>query len=242
MVNALLVAVALAALAGWLAADAGWSQQRLAHLNAPHPPPAPRRWYAAALRRAARWTRRGRAEAAARGAVVELCGALAAELRAGRPPDEALRLSVAATGEPSRPVLTQVAATATAGGDVADALRAAAREPGHTALAWLAACWQVGVGSGAGLADAVERLATALRAEERRRREIQTQLAAPRATARLLAALPLLGILFATGLGQQPVAFLFGTPYGLLCLVAGVGLNVLGLAWTARIVRKAETP
>lgn len=237
------LAVALAAVAAWLATGPAASGRRLRALGDPafaaaqgSLPSAPVR----ALTRAWCLVRRGRAERAASRLVEELCTGLAAELRSGRTPAEALRLSVDALPGPARATLLPVVTSASRGGDVPGALRAAATRPGHRALDWLAACWQVGVESGAGLAEAVERLAASLRDEQRARREVAAQLAAPRATARLLALLPVLGIVLGTALGQRPLAFLFGSPYGLGCLAAGVGIDLLGVLWTMRLAKAAE--
>jgi tight adherence protein B len=184
--------------------------------------------------------RRRTREAAAvrRAAVVELCTGLAAELRAGRTPREALIR--AAVGPGSVASLCPVAVTAAmSGGDVPAALVAASSE-GAGALRWLAACWQVAEEQGAGLAAAAERLADHSRANEALRQEVSTQLAGPRATAVLLAVLPGVGVLFGTGLGAAPLDVLLRTPWGLACLVLGGLLAAAGVAWTGRIARTAE--
>lgn len=234
------LAILLAGLAGWLVTDGPWARRRLAHLLAPTATSPRSLWGRPALRRVLHRFRGQRAEAAASAAVLELCTAVAAELRAGRTPAEALRLAASTAAEPHRAVFSGPAAAAATGGDVPRVLRTAASVPGCAALAWFAACWQVGAGTGAGLADAVERLAQGLRAEQRRRHEVRAQLAAPKATARLLAALPVLGVALGSGLGQRPLAFLLGTPYGVACLLVGLALNVAGLVWTGRIASKAE--
>ncbi|SEG71499.1 Type II secretion system (T2SS), protein F [Thermomonospora echinospora] len=112
--------------------------------------------------------------------------------------------------------------------------------PGAEGLRILAACWRIGADKGGTFAAVVEGLATALRDEEAQRQEVAAQLAGPRATARLLAGLPLLGLGMAAALGADPLAFLFGTVPGLVCLALGVGLDVLGLWWTHRLARAAE--
>jgi tight adherence protein B len=86
----------------------------------------------------------------------------------------------------------------------------------------------------------VERLANGLRAEEAQRREVSAQLAGPRATARLVAILPLFGLMLAAGLGGDPLRVLFGTSYGLVCLGTGLALDVVGVLWTERIASAAE--
>jgi tight adherence protein B len=114
-----------------------------------------------------------------------------------------------------------------------------AEAPGHGALAQLAALWQVADSTGAGLAEGLDRLADELDAEVELRREIDTVLAGPRASARLMAVLPLGGLLLGAGLGGDPVGFLLHDPLGAACLLAGVGLVVTGLAWTRALARSA---
>ncbi|CAG6398830.1 membrane hypothetical protein [Actinacidiphila cocklensis] len=127
------------------------------------------------------------------------------------------------------------------GGDVPEALRAAARlSEGTRGLAAVAACWQVAVDGGAGLAAALDRVAAALRAEADQRDDLRAQLAGPRSTAGLLALLPLFGVVLGAGLGAQPARILLHTATGVVCLLAGGLLEWAGLAWTARIIRAAE--
>ncbi|WP_157520010.1 type II secretion system F family protein [Herbidospora daliensis] len=177
-----------------------------------------------------------------RGGTVELCQAVVAELSAGRTPGEALSRAIGAIEGPPEVVkaLRPVARVARDGGDVAAALIDAAPPAGGEGLRRLASCWEVGVSVGGGLAPLVERVGGALRDMENHRQEISAQLAGPRATARLLAGLPVLGLLMAAGLGMQPLPFLFTTLPGMGCLVVGLVLNVAGLRWTDRMVRKAE--
>ncbi|GAA4617750.1 hypothetical protein GCM10023195_79400 [Actinoallomurus liliacearum] len=177
---------------------------------------------------------------ARRAAVVELCDGIAAELAAGRPPGAAL--TGAAEGLSSIPRFESVLAAARSGDDVAASLDRAAVAPGCEGLRLLAGCWRIGMDRGGMLASVVEGLADALRDEQTHREEVALQLAGPRATARLLAGLPLLGLLMAIALGARPFAFLFGTLPGALCLGLGTGLDVLGLWWTRRLAIAAEEP
>ena len=107
-------------------------------------------------------------------------------------------------------------------------------------LRQLAACWQVGADTGAGLAASVGRLAATARAAEDVRVDLEGQLAGPRATARMLALLPLVGIGFGMMLGSDPLAWLLGTTPGRLCLLAGVILTAVGTVWTGRIAARVE--
>ncbi|OOC56033.1 MULTISPECIES: type II secretion system F family protein [Nocardiopsis] len=163
-----------------------------------------------------------------RRAVVVLCRVLAAELRAGQPPEEALRISVTEAGPPV--------------GAVADAeslRREADRDPDLWALAYLAVCWEVAADTGAGLAEVVDALAENLTAQEEQRTEAAARTSGPRTTAIVLTGLPLAGVLMSSGLGGSPLVFLFTTPLGLACLVSGAALDALGAWWTLRMVRSA---
>jgi tight adherence protein B len=173
-----------------------------------------------------------------RTSVIELCDAIAAELTAGRPP--ATALIHAADVLTGLPALTPTVEAAKGGDDVADALDHAARTPGCDGLRLLAGCWRIGVDRGGMLAAVIEGLADALRDEQSHREDVTLQLAGPRATARLLAVLPLLGLAMAVALGAHPFGFLFGTLPGLACLSLGAGLDALGVWWTHRLTRAAE--
>lgn len=181
------------------------------------------------------WQRRSRA-ARRRAAVVELCTALAAELRAGAMPADAIERAASSVPD----TCDEAAAVARLGGDVAAALVAGSLRPGAGGLARLAAVWSVSHDAGAGLADGCQRIADWLRDDEAIRREVAAQLAGARTSARLLAGLPVLGLALGAGIGARPLDVLLGTPYGLGCLAGGVALNALGLWWTARLARSVE--
>ncbi|MFF4696493.1 type II secretion system F family protein [Streptomyces chattanoogensis] len=187
-----------------------------------------RRWLAA--RSAERERDRRTAE------VIGLCTAVAGELRAGRQPDRALLATgVRGLGEEGAAVV----AAARYGGDVPRALRTAARLPGAEGLTGVAACWQVAVQGGAGLASGLERIADGLRARRDQREELRAQLAGPRATALMLALLPVAGLAMGGALGADPLRVLLHTPAGWGCLAVGGLLEWGGMAWTARIVADA---
>ncbi|MFE9922157.1 type II secretion system F family protein [Streptomyces sp. NPDC005774] len=172
-------------------------------------------------------------------AVIALCGALAGEVRAGRQPGEALSPAARDSGGLGDAQATVLAA-ARFGGDVPDGLAVAARQPGAEGLRGLAACWRVAVDQGAGLAAGLDRLEAALRAERDQRADLRAQLAGARATAVMLAGLPVLGLGLGAALGADPLHILLHTPSGLGCLVAGGVLEGLGLWWVLRIMRGAE--
>lgn len=191
--------------------------------------------------RGCRRRRERRAAGLRQDAVIDLCRSVACELRAGRPPGQALADAVPpglrdGPGQAGAGLL----AAARYGGDVPAALRAAARSPGADGLRGVAACWEVAVDGGASLATGLERIADALRAERDQREELRAQLAGPRATALVLAALPLFGLLLGAAMGVQPLRELLHTPAGMGCLLTGALLEWAGLAWTAALTRAAE--
>lgn len=178
-----------------------------------------------------------------RAGAAEAVAVLAAELRAGRPPAQAL---VAAAGVAVGPLAAALRAAATAGTVGGDPVRALLSAADGTAVPatvrGLAACLQVCGSTGSSLAAAVDRLAEGLRAETEQRLAVEAELAGPRATAGLLAVLPLAGVALAAGLGARPVHVLLRTPVGVGCLAAGLGLDLLGVWWTGRIVAAAQRP
>jgi tight adherence protein B len=91
---------------------------------------------------------------------------------------------------------------------------------------------------GAGLAAGCDRVGAACAADLRAEREITAALAGPRASALVLAGLPVAGLLLAAGLGADPLEF-FLTVAGAATLVAGVTLDVLGVLWTRRLAAQA---
>ncbi len=65
--------------------------------------------------------------------------------------------------------------------------------------------------------------------------------AAPKATIRLLSALPLATVLLGELMGAKPVAFLLGSPTGMVCLIGGICWYGLGLLWIRRLFARFAT-
>ncbi|MFC4112657.1 type II secretion system F family protein [Nonomuraea zeae] len=234
MAGALIAALSTAcALWLWTAPDIATT--RLSKLTSTHNQP-PRRSLSKLLtrpspaRRADAW----------RHATIELCQALSAELSAGRTPGEALTRAITAVDFPDPDTLRPILAAARDGGDVSAALTSSAPPQGGEGLRHLAACWEVSVTVGAGLAALVDRVAATLRTAQVHRQDVAAQLAGPRTTARMLAILPALGLLMAAALNMHPLDFLFGGLPGLMCLTTGIALDACGLWWTNRMAARAQ--
>ncbi|MCF6472946.1 pilus assembly protein TadB [Nonomuraea sp. MG754425] len=241
MTSALIAALSTAC-AVWLWTGPNTATTRLAKLLAPTA--ADPRWKALLhllTRPTAATSTPARRADAWRRASIELCQALAAELSAGHTPGESLTRAMAAVDFPDPDLLRPVIAAARDGGDVSAALTASAPQEGGEGLRRLAACWEVSTTVGAGLASLIDRVAHTLRAAQAHRQDVAAQLAGPRTTARMLAVLPVLGILMAAALNMNPLAFLFGSLPGLMCLTAGVALDVCGLWWTSRMATQAQS-
>lgn len=183
-----------------------------------------------------RWLARGSREET-RHAVREALTEMVADLRAGQ---SASRAAERALGSGNRPVAPSAVAALRWGGDVVAALRADAQRQRCELLVSAAACWSVAQASGAGLAHALDRVVQQDRKADEVRRQLSAHLAAPRATARMLAALPLVGVGLGFVIGGDPVAWLTGTALGWSCLVVGGGLTALGLVWARGIAARTE--
>lgn len=198
--------------------------------------------------------RAGRMRAAQSVASLEWVAAVAAELRAGRAPEQALAASTEHAAPVLKAALLSATRTAAYGGDVPRALREVAlalggpaqatdgQGPCADALLRVAAGWSLSQSSGCSLAAVLDAVETDLRSRQRHRREIDGLLAGPRATAALLAVLPVLGLVLGSSLGARPWHVLTSTGPGQLALVAGVTLDAVGVLWTARLVRGTDQP
>lgn len=103
----------------------------------------------------------------------------------------------------------------------------------------VAAVLEVSAASGAPTAATLERLAGLLREQAAQRRALEAVLAGPRATARLVALLPLVGLGFGAALGLDVVGAVAGGGLATWSMGAGALLLVAAWAWSRRIVAEA---
>lgn len=131
----------------------------------------------------------------------------------------------------------------TRGGNIADAVAAeAGAAGGQVGEAWLglAAAWRVASQAGAPLASCLRESAGSLRELGRLHADLEVALAGPKATARMVMFLPVIGLLFGSLMGFNTLRMLFLTLPGWICLVAGAGLMLVAEFWNRRLVRAAR--
>ena len=176
-----------------------------------------------------RKARRRSGRARLRTEVVRGCQVLAAQLRVGLVPAAALTAAAR-----DCPVLAEAAAEHAVGVPAPVALRRVRARHGLV-LEELATAWTVAERAGASLTDTIDALAERLTARREVERLAEAELAAPRATGRLLALLPFAGLGLGYLFGGDPVGFLTGSTVGQLCLVLGTVLACAGALWTERL-------
>nr|WP_240898121.1 type II secretion system F family protein [Agromyces luteolus] len=136
-------------------------------------------------------------------------------------------------------LIARAARAAAEGKPVAEAIGAAGAAGAAPAWAVLATAWSVADASGAPLARCLTMIAASLRDEAQLRREAAALLAGPAASARLVAALPLIAVAFGALLGFDTLGVLLGGPIGLACLVTGSALLWCGARWNRALIRRA---
>ena len=99
---------------------------------------------------------------------------------------------------------------------------------------------EVSLSVGVPLVGLLDRLAESLRADEQAQAERRISLAGPRSSARLLACLPLLGMVLGWAIGSPPWKVLFGSKAGLVLLAFGILFEGGGLYWIHKLLAKAQ--
>jgi tight adherence protein B len=179
--------------------------------------------------------RRRRSALRAEAAVAQACTVLASYLRVGQVPAAALAIAAADCG-----VLRQADHARILGGDVVDVWRQQSRRPGHAGLRELARAWQISNDTGAPMSATLDQVAASLAADQALTRVVNSELAAARATGKVMAALPACGIGIGYLLGGDPARWLLAGPVGWACLLLGVLLACAGVLWIEALARHAS--
>ena len=181
-----------------------------------------------ALHRRRRARQRRDADAAR---VRDHCDALAADLAAGASPAVALGRLV-----PRWPEVAAIIEADRFAHDVGRAWRGLAAECRVESLGLVALAWSFAQQTGVGLSVAMRHVAAQLRAQARVDRLVSAELASARATAWLVALLPIGVLAMGSGLGSSPWHFLLLTAPGVITLGIGLGLIWCGLWWLESII------
>ncbi len=169
-----------------------------------------------------------------RTAVAQACSILAAQVRIGQVPSEALR-----SAAEDCPVLAPARDTLAIGGDPVGCWRGQSTEPGLAGLADLGRAWQLSISTGAELAAALVQVAEALTSDQALGLVITSEAAAPRATGKIMAVLPVVGIALGYMMGGDPLTFLITSPIGWACFAVGSFCACVGVLWMEKIADRA---
>jgi tight adherence protein B len=179
--------------------------------------------------------KRDKARRAATEALSNGLGGVIDELRAGAHPAAAAEGAAQDTSAPAAEVLKAAAATARLGGDVERTLRELRQPLLNKAVDQLARAWRVSAKHGVALADVLDATRRDLDQQAAFARQVHARMAGPRASAAVLAGLPVFGVLLGELSGARPLHVLVGTAEGQVLLVLGAVFLAAGLWWTKRI-------
>jgi tight adherence protein B len=173
--------------------------------------------------------------------LAEALALLVAELRAGAHPADAATGAAQDAQPLAAGVLNRVAVTAKLGGDVAQALQrgASGNELVSGALGQLARAWALAHRHGLPLAEVLDAVRRDLDQQVRFAGQVHARMAGPRASATVLAVLPLLGVLLGEAIGASPLHVLAATAPGQGLLVVGMVAVCTGVQWSARLTGRA---
>ncbi len=178
-------------------------------------------------------SKRNRAVQRAAEALSNGLGGVVDELRAGAHAASAAERAAQDTPEPAGEVLRAVAAASRSGGDVERTLRDRSQPLLRTDQ--LAKAWQVSAKHGVALAEVLDATRRDLDQRAAFARQVQARMAGPRASAAVLAGLPVFGVLLGELSGARPLHTLTSTAAGQFLLVTGAVFLAAGLWWTKRI-------
>ncbi|GAB09240.1 hypothetical protein GOARA_034_00150 [Gordonia araii NBRC 100433] len=167
------------------------------------------------------------------GSTVQALTVVGAELSVGAPTAAACAVAASEVlaDDPNSRVgrdLSALAARIQLGGEVVPSAAGAVRG--------IAQLWSVAARHGLPLTELLAAKRADLVARQRFERHTQAGLAGPRATSRVLALLPLCGVVLGQAIGADPVGVLLAGGIGSVLLVVGVGLAVVGVVWSETIV------
>ena len=167
---------------------------------------------------------------------------LVGELRVGAHPAQAFAVAADETAGPVADSCRAVAARARLGADVTAGLRGVAETSALPAQwARLAVCWQLAAEHGLAMSTLMRAAQRDIIERQRFSGQVSSAMAGARATAAILAGLPVLSVVLGQLIGADPAAFLLAGHVGGWLLVVGVTLVCGGLLWSDRITDRAAS-
>jgi tight adherence protein B len=165
---------------------------------------------------------------------------LVGELRVGAHPAGAFAVAAEETDGPVAGACRAVAARARLGADVPAGLRGVATTSALPAQ-WgrLAVCWQLAADHGLAMSALMRAAQRDIAERQRFCEQVRSGMAGARATAAILAGLPVLSVVMGELIGARPMAFLLDGRMGGVLLVVGLALVCAGLLWSDRITDRA---
>ncbi|MCG7633062.1 type II secretion system protein F [Gordonia McavH-238-E] len=171
-----------------------------------------------------------------------------AELSVGAPPVRACEVAVAelrrrdpgdgGSGSAIADGLEAMACRAALGGSVLDSTSGDDASAGGESWRRIGVAWQIADDRGLPMGDLLGAVRSDLQARRGFADRTRAGLSGPRATAAVLAGLPLLGIALGQATGAGPIQVLLGGGLGGVLLVVGCGLVAAGIGWSERITGK----
>lgn len=183
------------------------------------------------------WWARDRGDARAVAALPGALDRVAAGLRAGTTVRDGL-VAGASGGGPLAPDLGRVDARTRLGVGLVDALAQWTRERPGPAVRAAAGALALAVTVGGAAAHALEGLAESLRVRDATLREAQALSAQARLSATVVGAAPLLYLAFVSLADPTSLDTLVATGTGRVCLVVGLGLELLAALWMRTLLRR----
>ncbi len=164
-----------------------------------------------------------------------------AELRVGSHPASAAEGAAEDAPADVAPVFRNLAAATRLGGDATTVLADEAAQDAELAgpLGRMARAWSLAERHGVALADLLDAVRRDVEHGAASARDVEAKMAGPRATAAVLAALPVLGVALGEAVGASPLRVFRDGWGGQVLLLIGVGLLCAGVAWTGRLTRTA---
>jgi tight adherence protein B len=179
---------------------------------------------------------RGRGQRRFVAALPDFVDLIAARLRSGHTLPTALA-DAATRRDPVTPDLRRVLRRAELGEPLTTALAWWATDRGLDSVRAVAGALAVAASTGGAAADALEGLARSLRDQLGARAEAASLSAQARMSAVVVGAAPFAYLAFSSAVDPRAAHTLIGTPFGRMCLLAGIGLDALGALWMRQIVR-----